>query len=82
MDLYVKPSEEELNDLAKALDRVWHLDANRLVPGVHYTLDLQEGKTTREAGFIFSKLQQNIDNLNRQINFHNFFFLFCWHQRT
>ena len=38
------PSSEELADVAMACNRLWELDRNRLVPGTHYRLDLQEGK--------------------------------------
>lgn len=33
-----------------ACNRLWHLDANRLVPGKHYRLDLQKGKSAWAAG--------------------------------
>lgn len=48
----VKVTQEELNELGLALEKVWQLDVNRLEPGTHYTLDLQEGKFSREEGMI------------------------------
>ncbi|XP_057773526.1 uncharacterized protein LOC130992797 [Salvia miltiorrhiza] len=39
-----EPSEEELADLSKALNKLWDLDLNRLVPGKDYEIDCGEGK--------------------------------------
>ncbi|CAI9762947.1 unnamed protein product [Fraxinus pennsylvanica] len=43
-DVGIEPSGEELNDLSKALNKLWELDLNRLVPGKDYQIDCGEGK--------------------------------------
>ena len=40
----VTPTDKELSDLSVACDRLWELDAHRLVPDVDYVLNLQQGK--------------------------------------
>ncbi|KAK7251831.1 hypothetical protein RIF29_35385 [Crotalaria pallida] len=40
----VEPSENELNDLSHACEKLWDLDLNRLVPGKDYEIDCGEGK--------------------------------------
>mmetsp|Transcript_22199 Transcript_22199/g.37160 ORF Transcript_22199/g.37160 Transcript_22199/m.37160 type:complete len:409 (-) Transcript_22199:1567-2793(-) len=40
----VAPTDEELADLSLACDKLWQLDAHRLVPDVDYVLNLQRGK--------------------------------------
>ena len=42
----LEPTAEELDlsDLSAACTRLWALDSHRLTPGVHYELDLQQGK--------------------------------------
>eukprot|EP01025_Chloroclados_australasicus_P057117 TRINITY_DN7108_c0_g1_i2.p2 TRINITY_DN7108_c0_g1~~TRINITY_DN7108_c0_g1_i2.p2 ORF type:complete len:296 (-),score=39.20 TRINITY_DN7108_c0_g1_i2:65-952(-) len=44
MSYDVKPTGDELEDLALASSRLWDLDENRLTPGVDYQLNLQTGK--------------------------------------
>merc|ERR1719197_561156 len=39
-----EPTEEELNDLSKAFQKLWSLDENRLTPHKDYVLDWQGGK--------------------------------------
>ncbi|KAJ0407300.1 hypothetical protein ATCC90586_002228 [Pythium insidiosum] len=46
----VVPTAAELADISLACDRLWHLDSNRLEPGVHYELNLQEGKSCWQHG--------------------------------
>jgi poly(U)-specific endoribonuclease len=36
-----KPTQEEINDLSKALEKLWELDGNRLSPGKQFQLNLQ-----------------------------------------
>ena len=47
-----EPTDEELADssLSLACTRLWELDVNRLVPGVDYEIDLQQGKKPYETG--------------------------------
>ncbi|KAK7346794.1 hypothetical protein VNO80_21317 [Phaseolus coccineus] len=40
----LEPSEDELADLARACDKLWDLDLNRLIPGKDYEIDCGEGK--------------------------------------
>ncbi|KAK8658252.1 hypothetical protein V6N13_036462 [Hibiscus sabdariffa] len=40
----IEPSEEELEDLSQACNRLWQLDLNRLEPGKDYQIDCGEGK--------------------------------------
>jgi poly(U)-specific endoribonuclease len=42
----VTPTDAELADLSNACDRLWELDAHRLVPDVDYVLNLQQGKNS------------------------------------
>ncbi len=45
-----QPTEQELNDLNAAVARLWDLDDNRLVNGMHYDIDVQSGKGFHAAG--------------------------------
>ena len=47
-----QPTPEELADdsLSLACSRLWSLDVHRLVPGIDYEIDLQEGKKPYETG--------------------------------
>ncbi|KAK6146405.1 hypothetical protein DH2020_020274 [Rehmannia glutinosa] len=61
----IEPSEEELADLSKALNRLWDLDLNRLVPGKDYEIDCGEGKKVYQKedmaeGSLFSWLSDEI----------------------
>ncbi|KAG9452487.1 hypothetical protein H6P81_005391 [Aristolochia fimbriata] len=61
----VEPSEEELEDLSKACDKLWELDSNRLVPGKDYEIDCGEGKKSYQKedmayGCLFSWLSEDI----------------------
>ncbi|KAL7149982.1 hypothetical protein ABFS83_05G078300 [Erythranthe nasuta] len=61
----VEPSEEELADLSKALNKLWDLDSNRLVPGKHYEIDCGEGKKVYQKqdmaeGGLFSWLSEEV----------------------
>lgn len=40
----IEPSEEELDDISQACNKLWKLDLNRLVPGKDYQIDCGEGK--------------------------------------
>ncbi|XP_020231251.1 poly(U)-specific endoribonuclease-B [Cajanus cajan] len=40
----VEPSEDELADLSRACEKLWHLDSNRLTPNKDYEIDCGEGK--------------------------------------
>ncbi|XP_023539783.1 poly(U)-specific endoribonuclease-B [Cucurbita pepo subsp. pepo] len=40
----LEPSEDELADFARACNKLWELDLNRLVPGQDYEIDCGEGK--------------------------------------
>lgn len=42
--------ELDLSNLSAACSRIWELDENRLIPGVDYSLDLQEGKGSYDSG--------------------------------
>jgi len=44
IDASIEPTEDELQDLSRACDRLWDLDSNRLTPGVDYQIDVQKGK--------------------------------------
>jgi poly(U)-specific endoribonuclease len=46
----VQPTENELQDLASACNRLWELDAHRLIPDKDYTLNVQDGKFIYEGG--------------------------------
>ncbi|KAL3619423.1 hypothetical protein CASFOL_036993 [Castilleja foliolosa] len=61
----IEPSECELSDLSEALNRLWELDLNRLVPGKDYEIDCGEGKKVYQkddmaAGSLFSWLNEEI----------------------
>ncbi|KAJ3307816.1 hypothetical protein HDU76_004350 [Blyttiomyces sp. JEL0837] len=49
------PTQSEINDFSLAVQKVWELDLNRRVPGVHYKLDLQQGKKAFEEGDVASR---------------------------
>lgn len=40
----VHPSQEEINDISAAGNKLWELDFNRLVPGEEYAINVQRGK--------------------------------------
>jgi len=44
------PTAEELANLSDACKKLWQLDVNRLVPGVDYVINLQEGKRVYDKG--------------------------------
>ncbi|XP_073047861.1 uncharacterized protein [Primulina eburnea] len=46
----VEPSQDELADLSMALQKLWELDSNRLVPGKDYQIDCGEGKKVYQSG--------------------------------
>ncbi|WOG90153.1 hypothetical protein DCAR_0209396 [Daucus carota subsp. sativus] len=61
----IEPSEEELNDLSKACNKLWELDSNRLVPGKDYQIDCGEGKKVYQKddmaeGSLFCALNRDI----------------------
>ncbi|KAL3817959.1 hypothetical protein ACJIZ3_003864 [Penstemon smallii] len=61
----VEPSEEELADLSKALNKLWELDFNRLTPGRDYEIDCGEGKKVYQRddmaeGCLFSWLSEEV----------------------
>lgn len=51
----VAPTKEELADLSVACEKLWELDAHRLVPDVDYILNLQHGKKAYEVEDFASK---------------------------
>ncbi|XP_031484231.1 uncharacterized protein LOC116253525 isoform X2 [Nymphaea colorata] len=61
----LEPTEEELNNLSVACDKLWQLDLNRLVPGKDYEIDCGEGKKAYEKedvarGALFSYLSEDV----------------------
>lgn len=61
----MEPSEEELDDLSKACNKLWELDLNRLVPGQDYEIDCGEGKKAYQKedvaeGTLFSRVSKDI----------------------
>merc|ERR1712137_935303 len=38
------PTEQELESISKAAQKLWELDENRLIPGRHYSINLQGSK--------------------------------------
>lgn len=42
----MEPSQDELNDISQAYNKLWELDYNRLTPGNDYEIDCGEGKKT------------------------------------
>lgn len=46
----VEPTADELADLAKAANKLWELDLNRLLPGRDYVINVQDGKLIYEQG--------------------------------
>ncbi|XP_011070281.1 poly(U)-specific endoribonuclease-B isoform X2 [Sesamum indicum] len=61
----LEPTDEELADLSKALNKLWELDLNRLVPGKDYEIDCGEGKKVYQKGdmaegSLFSWLSEDI----------------------
>ncbi|KAL8547165.1 hypothetical protein ACS0TY_006763 [Phlomoides rotata] len=61
----MEPSEEELADVSKAINKLWELDLNRLVPGKDYEIDCGEGKKVYQKddmaeGSLFSWLSEEI----------------------
>ncbi|KAK9266948.1 hypothetical protein L1049_027207 [Liquidambar formosana] len=60
----IKPSEEELDDLSQACNKLWELDLNRLVPGKDYQIDCGDGKKVYQKedmaqGSLFSWLSED-----------------------
>ncbi|PIN17889.1 Placental protein 11 [Handroanthus impetiginosus] len=61
----IQPSREEIADLSKALNKLWELDFNRLVPGKDYEIDCGEGKKVYQKedmaeGSLFSWLSDEV----------------------
>ncbi|CAN6461196.1 unnamed protein product [Victoria cruziana] len=61
----LEPTEEELNNISIACDKLWQLDLNRLVPGKDYQIDCGEGKKAYEKedvaeGALFSYLSDDV----------------------
>ena len=52
------PTQEELNDLSLACNRLWSLDDNRLEPGREYVIDLQVGGPSDHG---FAATPQNVE---------------------
>ena len=46
----VEPTEEELDSLTKACDRLWDLDLSRCYPGKDYVINVQGGKKIYHQG--------------------------------
>ncbi|CAN0076789.1 unnamed protein product, partial [Discosporangium mesarthrocarpum] len=60
-----EPTEEELDDISAACDRLWDLDSNRLTPEVEYSINLQQGKTPyaqgdRAADPLFTRVDSHV----------------------
>lgn len=63
----VEPTREELNDVAKAVSRLWELDVNRLTPGRDYEIDVGDGKKVYQKednadAALFRNLDRNVFN--------------------
>ncbi|POO03115.1 Endoribonuclease XendoU [Trema orientale] len=61
----IEPTEEELSDLSQACNKLWELDANRLIPGKDYEIDCGEGKKVFQkedmaGGSLFNWLNEDI----------------------
>lgn len=61
----MEPSQNELNDLSQACNKLWELDYNRLTPGKDYEIDCGEGKKTYQKqdmaeGSLFTRLSQDV----------------------
>ena len=61
----MRPTQEELEDLSLACQRLWDLDDNRLEPDKHYDTNVQEGKNIRAItdaahGNLFAKVSDVI----------------------
>nr|XP_043628481.1 poly(U)-specific endoribonuclease-B-like isoform X2 [Erigeron canadensis] len=59
------PTQNELNDLGQACNKLWELDYNRLVPGKDYEIDCGEGKKTYQKqdmaeGSLFTWLSEDV----------------------
>ncbi|KAK9059259.1 hypothetical protein SSX86_021878 [Deinandra increscens subsp. villosa] len=62
---HMEPTENELNDLGKACNKLWELDYNRLTPGKDYEIDCGEGKKTYQKqdmaeGSLFTRLSKDV----------------------
>eukprot|EP00246_Nothoceros_aenigmaticus_P002438 TRINITY_DN13310_c0_g2_i1.p1 TRINITY_DN13310_c0_g2~~TRINITY_DN13310_c0_g2_i1.p1 ORF type:complete len:387 (+),score=80.03 TRINITY_DN13310_c0_g2_i1:167-1327(+) len=60
-----EPTEDELQDLSRAADRLWNLDTNRLVPGRDYSINVGDGKRVDDRvdaadNTFFSNVDQNV----------------------
>ena len=65
----IKPTDEELNSLSMATDKLWELDTHRLCPEVDYSINLQCGKKSYEQGDFasepfFKYVKQEVLNQN------------------
>ena len=72
----VEPTDEELNDLSVACNRLWELDLNRLTPGQDYKIDCGEGKKlyNREdmsGDSLFQYLDQGVFQRPTYARFYN-----------
>jgi poly(U)-specific endoribonuclease len=72
----VEPTDEELNDLSVACNRLWELDLNRLTPGQDYKIDCGEGKKlyNREdmsGDSLFKYLDQSVFQRPTYARFYN-----------
>ncbi|PWA96149.1 endoribonuclease XendoU-like protein [Artemisia annua] len=61
----LEPSENELNDLGQACNKLWELDYNRLTPGKDYEIDCGEGKKTYQKqdmaeGSLFTWVSEDV----------------------
>ncbi|EPS66407.1 hypothetical protein M569_08370, partial [Genlisea aurea] len=60
-----EPTEEELEDLSRAVNKLWELDFNRLSPGKDYEIDCGGGKKVYQTedmarGSLFSWVDQDV----------------------
>lgn len=61
----MEPSQNELNDLGQACNKLWELDHNRLTPGKDYEIDCGEGKKTYQKqdmaeGSLFTWVSEDV----------------------
>ncbi|KAL8196208.1 hypothetical protein R6Q57_025208 [Mikania cordata] len=61
----MEPTQDELNDLGRACNKLWELDYNRLTPGKDYEIDCGEGKKSYQKqdmaeGSLFTWLTEDI----------------------
>lgn len=72
----MEPTSEELNSLSAACQKLWDLDSNRLEPGVHYEIDVQDGKKPFEmhdagGGKFFKRVHKDIWTRPTYLIFYN-----------